>query len=330
MKTLITGAGGFVGSHAVDWLLAKTDWELIALDSFRHRGDRGRLEHVLGHPRLQVLRADLAVPIPLRLAAELAQVEQVFNFASDSAVERSISDPRQCWENNVNLMLNVLELCRGLRKLKVLMHVSTDEVYGPAAHGERHAEWATIRPSNPYSASKGAQECLAFSYWRTFGLPVVIVNAMNMVGPRQDPEKFLPGLVGKLLRGEEAVIHGGPVEVGTRFYTHAANVADAMLFLAGRKPAQYQLGADRPDRWNVVGEREVTNLELAEMVAEQLGKPLVYRFIDFKFARPGHDARYALDGAKLAAEGWAPPIALADTVRDTVAWYVANPSWLAA
>ncbi len=196
MNTLITGAAGFVGSHAVDWLLARTDWNITALDSFRHRGDRGRLEHLIGHPRLKVLRADLAVPIPLRLSAELGQVEQVMNFASDSAVDRSITDPRQCWENNVGLMLNVLEFCRGLRRLKTLFHVSTDEVYGPAAPGEKHAEWATIRPSNPYSASKAAQEALAFSYWRTFGTPVVLINAMNMIGQRQDPEKFLPGLVG--------------------------------------------------------------------------------------------------------------------------------------
>lgn len=331
MKTvLITGVGGFAGAIAAEYLLQKTDWNIIGLDSYRHRGDMGRLEHLLPSPRLRLLRHDLSVPVPARIVQELQAVNFVFNYASDSAVERSIRDPRQCWENNTALILNVLELCRELRayELETLFQVSTDEVYGPAGPGELHAEWSTIKPSNVYAASKAAQEALCFSYWRTYDLPVVITNTMNMLGPRQDPEKFLPGIVARLLHGDEVIIHGNPDKIGTRFYTHAANMADALLCLSGRDVARYSTGAKVPDRWNIVGEREVSNLELAEMVAKEMRMQLRYRLVDFHAARPGHDLRYALDGTEMRAAGWRAPFSFEETVRESVRWCLDNPAWL--
>lgn len=339
-RVLLTGAGGFLGAHLLTHLLATTDWDVVATDSFRHRGKTDRIAEVLAvdawqSRRVSVLTHDLTVPFSEQAVATIvgndgAGVDHIFHVASESHVDRSISDPVPFVTNNVAITLTVLELARRLRPTTVVQ-VSTDEVYGPAADGTAHAEWSTILPSNPYSASKAAQEAIGFSYWRTFGVPLVVVNAMNLIGERQDVEKFVPLLISGISRRVEVEIHGAPGAVGSRFYLHARNLADAIIFLARRgAPAVYTPdgAVDRPDRFNVVGEREIDNLALAELVATAVGRPLRYRFRDFHATRPGHDRRYALDGAKLAALGWAPPVPLEESLRRTVAWTLDHPAWL--
>src|SRR5262249_4092532 len=152
--------------------------------------------------------------------------------------DRSITDPVPFVRNNVDVVLNTLELTRVVNPRSLIL-VSTDEVYGPvdAADHTGHPEWDVILPSNPYSASKAAQEAIAISYWRTYGIPLQIVNCMNMIGERQDPEKFVPLVLGKVLRGETVTIHGTKEEIGTRHYLHARNLADGITFLLTRTRA---------------------------------------------------------------------------------------------
>ncbi len=189
-RVLVTGAAGFIGHHFVEHVLKTTDWEVVGIASFRHRGCPLRLRHLIEDPRFELITTDLAAPITLRVAEMIGEVDQIVNFASESHVDRSIDAPRPFVINNVELMLTVLEYARIVRPSRIIQ-VSTDEVYGPALFGERHAEWSPIIPSNPYSASKAAQEALGVAYWRTFGLPIVLINSMNLVGERQDGEKFL-------------------------------------------------------------------------------------------------------------------------------------------
>lgn len=328
MRVLITGSAGFVGSHAVEHLLANTDWDIVGIDSFRHRGDSMRVNR---DPRYEIYCHDLTSPISERLAATIGKVDLVINYASESHVDRSITDPVPFCENNFKLMLNILEFSR-LARPSAFVQVSTDEVYGAALPGQFHEEWAAHLPSNPYSASKCAQDALAISYWRTYDLPLILTRSMNMIGQRQDGEKFLPLLIRKIACGQRVQIHGNSRTIGSRFYLHSRNHADAILFLLRNTvPAEYrdsEVGITLPSVYNIVGDSEVDNLELARAVAEILGKELHYDLVDFHAARPGHDRRYALDGSKLEALGWKQPISFHESLKQTIDWTIDHPEWM--
>ena len=332
-RVLLTGAGGFVGHHTLGHLLQMTDWQLVATDSFRHMGKTDRLREVLDEDpeqagRVTVLTHDLRAPISPQFAHLIGPVDYVIAMASESHVDRSISDPRPFVENNVQVALTVLEYAReyGVEKF---VHVSTDEVYGPAPVGTDHAEGAPHRPSNPYAASKAAQEAIVHAYWRTYGMPCAVANSMNMIGERQDPEKFVPLALSRILAGKEVPIHvRADGTQGSRFYLHARNYANALIWLLERVPFPRYDGANEMERFNVVGE-ELENLELAALIAECAGFPLRWKLVDFHTYRPGHDLRYALDGQKLRTLGWEPPLGLAESLANTVEWTMRHPEWLA-
>lgn len=326
-RVLLTGSAGFLGAHIVEHLLVNTDWDIVGLDSFRHRGDALRVHDGLDPDRYSVQCADLSAPIGTRLARQLGHFDFVINAASESHVDRSIEDPRPFVENNVHVMLTMLDYAREM-KPDMFVQISTDEVYGPSFDGELHPEWDPILPSNPYSSSKAAQEALGIGYWRTYGVPLVIVNCMNLCGERQDPEKFIPLCISRIMRGEVIPIHGTPDNVGSRFYLHARNFADAILFLMGTLTPPLFPAALRPERFNVCGDREVDNYELAVMIAQMVNRDLLFEFVDWHGTRPGHDPRYALDGTKLTELGWTCPVHFEDSLRKTVAWTLAHDAWL--
>lgn len=330
MRVLLTGSAGFAGSHFVDHILENTDWEIIGFESFAHRGDSLRVRH---DARYQIHTLDLAAPISDRLLESIKPIDIIVNMASESHVDRSISDPVPFVQNNVSLALNVLEAARKLRP-KYFHQISTDEVYGPALANHKHPEWSATVPSNPYSASKAAQEAIAISYWRTYQVPVVISNTMNLIGERQDKEKFVPLCISKILRGEKVTIHGNDEYIGTRHYLHARNHADALLFITkNTEPLIYSDSRPEyilPNRFNIVGELEINNLQLAQMIADIIGKPLKYKLVDFHgiTTRPGHDRRYALDGSLMETLGWKAPVAFYPSLENTVKWYLDNQNWL--
>ncbi len=336
MRALITGAGGSIGCHVLRHLMVNTDWEIVALDSFRHKGLTDRIERVtVKHPetrkRLSVFTHDLQAPFSPMLTKKIGHIDYIFNLAAMSDVDASLAEPYFNIRANLEIMLNVLEYAREV-KPKAFLHVSTDEVYGPSDGTQFHKEWDAFIPSNPYSASKASQEMLACGYWRAYQLPLIIVNCMNNFGEMQSIAKFPAICIKRTLRGETVTIHGSPTAVGSRFYIHSRNSADAMLFLVKHgAPYAHQEGlVDRPDRYNVVGSACISNLEFAQMIAGYVGKPLNYNWSDFKIARPGHDWHYGLNGEKLAALGWKPPVDFETSLRNTVEWYKRNPEWLGA
>lgn len=332
-RVLLTGASGFVGSHVLRHILVNTDWDIVCPVTFTHKGLSDRLRIAVAgvdddYNRVKVIRCDLTAPISAVTAHEFGKIDYVINVASESHVDRSIEEPATFIVNNVSLICNLLDWARIAQPEKIIQ-VSTDEVYGPAPVGYAHQEWIDQHlPSNPYSASKAAQEDIAFSYWRTYDVPIAITNTMNIIGETQDPEKFMPMTIKRVLAGEEMSIHASPEgEIGSRFYLHARNQADGLLHVLKQHFPKYG-EANKPERFHIVGEREVNNLEMALMIADAVGKPLNYRLEDFHSSRPGHDLRYALDGKKITDTGWTLPIPLEESIRRTVDWTLKHPEWL--
>lgn len=183
------------------------------------------------------------------------------------------------------------------------------------------------------SASKAAQEALAISYWRTFDVPLVLSNCMNCIGTWQDKEKFLPKLIWKIATNQQMEVYSdtlpdGSQKIGSRFYLHCDNHADVFKYLANRPIAMYNKGDQLPDRYNVVGEVELDNLEMAKLVAEIMGKDLKYKLVPSESARRGYDRRYALDGSKLRNMGWKPPVEFRKGLEEIVNWTLAHPWWV--
>ena len=324
MRVLLTGAGGFVGHHTLSHLLKTTDYYFIVTDSFKHRGNSARLRSVFeevksAKDRVKVVTHDLTTPIDLVTSREFGDVQVLISMASESHVDRSIEEPRNFIENNTNLILTLLDFSRQLDNLELFLQISTDEVYGPAPGGILHKEWDPYFPSNPYSASKAAQESICYAYWRTFGVPMILTNTMNIVGERQDTEKFIPMVISNLIKNKPIPVHAKKVGdkwiSGSRYYLHARNQADALRYLILEK-------------FHVVGEKEVSNAEMVNLLAKFIGTTPKIDFTDFHSSRPGHDLRYALDGEKLKKFGWVPPVPLEESLQKTVNWYLNNKNWI--
>jgi dTDP-glucose 4,6-dehydratase len=279
--------------------------------------------------RVRVITHDLTAPFTEQTKKSFGKIDYILNIASNSHVNRSIDNPGEFVIGNTLLAYNMLELAREI-KPTVFLQFSTDEVYGVAPEGVKHKEWAPIIPSNPYSASKAAQEATAISYWRTYNIPVIITNTMNLFGETQDAEKYTAQLIKKIVNGDTVTVHGAKGSIGSRFYQHARNAAAAVLFILQNLPPKlYNEGENMlPDRYNIVGDIEMDNLSLAKLVAKMLGKKLKYELIDFHKGRPGHDRRYALDGSKLKQLGWTAPLSFEESLQNSINWTLKNPQWL--
>ena len=332
MRVLITGIGGSIGCHVLKHFLINTDWHIIGIDSFRHKGLTDRVEMVLSSEpawrnRVSLFTHDLCAPISGILAYKLGVIDSILNLASLSDVQASIDEPGPFILNNVQITTTILDFARICKSLKSFIHFSTDEVYGPTGENTTHPEWAAILPSNAYSASKAAQEAIAIAYWRSYGVPLIITNTMNNFGEMQQPGKF-PSIVQRKVTADEVVIiHGNENNHGSRYYLHSRSTADAILFiLQNVSPYIHKNGeVDRPERFNIVGDQRISNLEFAEMIA---GKKLRYQYLDFIVARPGHDKHYGLDGNKLAKLGWKSPISFENSLKQVILWGKENPEWL--
>lgn len=331
-RVLLTGASGFFGSHLLRHLLMNTDWEFVCICSWQHKGTPERVENAINgidKNRVKIITHDLTSPLTETTKKRLGKIDYILNIASNSHVNRSIDNPGEFIMGNTALAYNMLELAREI-KPEIFLQFSTDEVYGVAPEGINHKEWSSIVPSNPYSASKACQEATAISYWRTYNVPVILTNTMNLFGETQDAEKYTAKLVKKIYDGETVTVHGSVGNIGSRFYLHARNGADAVLYILKNLPPKlYNEGENMlPDRYNIVGDIEMDNLELAKLVADILGKELKYELVDFHAGRPGHDRRYALDGQKLKDLGWTAPAGFEESLRKSIEWTLRNPQWL--
>ena len=326
MKIIITGGCGFIGHHFVEHIFKNTDWEIIIFDklSYASNGfERLRDTDTLNNSRVKIFTNDLINSLPEGIIKEIgSNVDYIVHMAAETHVDNSIKDPKLFIDNNIYSTLNMLEYAKKLPNLKMFFYFSTDEVFGPALGDTLFKEWDRHKPTNPYSASKSAAEQICIAYENTYKTPLMIVNVMNAFGERQHVEKFIPLCIKKLLNNEKIYIHSYPDKKtsGTRFYIHARNIAEAVLFLIKN--------GKNGEKYNISGEREVSNLEMAQMIARFMNKELDYELIDFHSSRPGHDLRYGLDGSKLFEMGFKLPINFEESLRKTVEWTLENQKWL--
>jgi len=344
---LITGIGGSIACHFLKHIMLNTDWNIVGTDSFRHKGWMDRVTAMTDtHPewkeRITIVTHDLIAPFSPLQRKKIGHVDYIINMASLSDVEASIQDPVPFIQNNVALALNMLEYAKEIWGLSttnqtappgtVFIQISTDEVYGASSSkfGDLRKEWDAIIPSNPYAASKAAQEAIAISYWRSYGVPLIITNTMNNFGEYQQSSKFPVMIQKAVARGDELTIHGKEGMIGSRSYIHSRNFADAIIFLLKNKTPHKHVPntADRPDRFNIAGDKQLDNRELAQTIAKLMNKELKYKLVDSHSARPGHDPHYGLDSTKLYTMGWKPPLTFEESLKKTIEFQMQNPKWI--
>lgn len=328
MRVLVTGSAGFIGHHVVEKILNDTDFHVVGLDRFSNSGNLNRISEVVKDcSRYSVLYHDLRSELNNQLTKQLGQFDYIFHIAASSHVDRSIEDPLSFVMDNVVGTCNILNFARSQTNLKMFIYFSTDEVFGPAPVGVNYDEYDRYNSTNPYSATKAGGEELAVAFRNTYKLPIVVTHTMNVFGPRQHPEKFIPMCISKINNDESVTIHADSTctQPGSRFYVHASDVADALLFITKVENLQNE---ERCPKFNIVGKEEVDNLTLAKYIADAVQKELKYEMVDFHSSRPGHDLRYALSGNKLFQLGWSPEKSVKDRIKEVVDWTLAHPFWI--
>ena len=313
VEVLVTGGAGFIGSNFVRYALAShPDWRVTTLDKLTYAGRRENLHDVMTHERHAFVHADItdaAVSGPL---VERANI--VVHFAAETHVDRSIMAAGEFIKTDVEGTFVLLEAARRAAGLVRFVQISTDEVYGSVSSGAS-LETDELRPRNPYSASKAGADRLAYSYWATYDLPVIVTRASNNYGPYQFPEKVIPLFVTNAIGNIPVPLYGDGRNV--RDWLHVLDHCRAIDLLIDK--------ASNGEVYNIGGGNEVMNVDLTHRILDSLGRPrsLIRPVPD----RPGHDRRYCLDTAKLRALGWSPRVPFDEGLRETVEWYRANEWW---
>ena len=341
-KVLITGGAGFIAHHVIDKMLRETDWKITCLDRLDISGNLNRLHDMLQDhdskmvsSRLRVVFHDLKAELNEMIVKDIGEIDIILHLAAGSHVDRSIEYPMEFVMDNVIGTTNLLQYARTIKNLKKFVYFSTDEVFGQVLDGS-FTEHSPLQPRNPYSASKAGGEELAVAFENTYKLPVFISHTMNVFGPRQHPEKYIPMCIRKVRDNDTVYIHSDNTMTipGSRFYIHGSDVADAIYFLLNLNEEQLKLvykpdfGGAKCPKFNVVGKEEINNLQLAKYIAECQNKDLKYEMIDFHSSRPGHDLRYALSGEFMKSLGWQPKYTLRERIKEVVDWSLKNPDWI--
>lgn len=310
---LVTGGCGFIGSNFVRYWLSKRQDRVVVLDKLTYAGRRENLEDLWSDARLKLVVGDIADGDLVRRVCRDEGVTVVVNFAAETHVDQSILGPLVFTDTNVRGTHVLLEVARelGLR----FHHVSTDEVYGHIPDGHQSVETDPLRPRSPYSASKAAADQLVEAYFITYGVPVTISRGANNVGPYQYPEKVVPLFATNALLGEPLPVYGDGLQM--RDYAHVFDHCTGI-------EAVLQAGA-LGEAYNVGTGREMTNLEMVEIVLDAIGAPrdLIRHVTD----RPGHDRRYSMNVDKLRSLGWAPRFDPREAVAAAARWYADHRAW---
>jgi dTDP-glucose 4,6-dehydratase len=312
-RILVTGGAGFIGSNFVHMLHARhPDAHIVVLDALTYAGRRENLD---GVPEKSLTFVHGDIRDAEAVAKAMKGCDDVLNFAAESHVDRSIETPGEFIQTDV---YGVFVLCEEARRQKVkrFIQVSTDEVYGEVLEGRSTEEWP-LMPRSPYAASKAGGDRLAYAYWATYGLPVVVTRCSNNYGPRQYPEKLMPLFITNAIDDQPLPVYG--TGLNKRDWLHVDDHCDALLRLLVHEGVE-------GETFNIGAGEELDVLTVTDQLLKLLGKPksLIRHVED----RPGHDRRYAVDSARLQKRtGWKPSVGFKDGFAQTVEWYRSNEAW---
>ena len=319
MTILVTGGAGFIGANFVHYQLKEhPEDRVVCLDALTYAGNLENLTEALQNPQFRFVKGDIADRETVNALFEEEKPDIVVNFAAESHVDRSITQPELFLRTNILGTQVLMDACRkfGVGRYH---QVSTDEVYGdlPLDRPDLFfTEETPIHTSSPYSASKASADLLVLAYYRTFHLPVSITRCSNNYGPYHFPEKLIPLMITRALNDQSLPVYGKGENIRDWLYVEDHCAAIDLVARKGREGEVYNVG----------GHNEHTNLEVVKTVLRELGKP--ESLITFVTDRPGHDRRYAIDPGKIHAElGWLPRTSFDDGIRQTVRWYLDNRTW---
>ena len=313
VDVLVTGGAGFIGSNFVRYALAcHEDWHVTTLDKLTYAGRLENLKDVSDHPRHTFVRGDVADANAVKPLVKAAEI--VVHFAAETHVDRSLMHAGEFITTDVFGTFVLLEAAREAPGLRRFIQISTDEVYGSVAQGSSR-ETDELKPRNPYSASKAGADRLAYSYFATFDVPVIITRASNNYGPYQFPEKVIPLFVTNAMDGIPVPLYGDGLQVRDWLHVDDHCRAIDLLIDSGASGEVYNVG----------GGNHVRNVDLTRRILELAGKreDLIRHVPD----RQGHDRRYSLDTSKLRGLGWAPQVDFDAGLARTIDWYVKNDWW---
>ena len=319
MKIIVTGGAGFIGGNFVHYMLKEhPEYQIICLDKLTYAGNMETLEPVMDNPNFTFVKADIADRDAVYALFEKEKPDVVVNFAAESHVDRSITDPGIFLQTNIIGTGVLLDACR-IYGIKRYHQVSKDEVYGdlPLDRPDLFfTEETPLHTSSPYSASKASADLLVMAYHRTYGLPTTISRCSNNYGPYHFPEKLIPLMIANALNDKPLPVYGKGENVRDWLYVEDHCRAIDMIIHKGRVGEIYNIG----------GHNERTNLQVVKTVLKELGKS--EDLITYVTDRPGHDRRYAIDPAKIHAElGWEPLTLFDEGIKKTVKWYLENREW---
>ncbi len=314
-RILVTGGAGFIGSNFTRYLIGKyPDYQVTVLDALTYAGNLDNLSGLSGNPNFQFFHGDIR---DKNIVGNLvANHDAVVHFAAETHVDRSIVDADSFISTDVYGTYLLLEAARAANTKK-FVHISTDEVYGEAP-GRPSLEDDALYPKSPYAASKAGADRLAYSYFTTYGVPVVISRCANNYGPYQYPEKLIPFFLTNALEDKPLPAYG--TGKNTRTWIHALDHSTAIDLLLHSKS-----NADGK-AYNISSREEFSVLEIADLILDAVKKPK--SLIRFVKDRPGHVVRHAVDPKKMEDDfGWKADIKFSDGIRDTIKWYIDNKDW---
>jgi dTDP-glucose 4,6-dehydratase len=331
MKTLlVTGGAGFIGSALIRYLIANTPYRVVNVDKLTYAGNLESLPNLDNHPRYAFEQIDICDRVSLERVFGQHKPDAVLHLAAESHVDRSIDGPAAFIQTNVVGTFMLLDVARSYWKASNradfrFLHVSTDEVYGSLGETGYFTEATPYDPRSPYSASKASSDHLAKAWFHTYGLPVIVTNCSNNYGPYQFPEKLIPTVILKSLRGEAIPVYGDGGAIRDWLFVDDHVRAILLALEKGKVGETYNIGTNA-EKTTVQMVEAITAL-LDELVPDSPYKPHK-SLMKFVTDRPGHDRRYAIDASKIRNElGWTPQESFETGLRKTVQWYLDNSEW---
>ncbi len=329
-NVLVTGGAGFIGSNFVHHMLKNHDYNIINIDALTYAGNLDNLTDVENDPRYTFIKADIRDREALTGIFEKYDIDTVVNFAAESHVDRSITEPEIFLTTNVIGTQTLLDVAKRFWKVDPddkysreykdgvkYLQVSTDEVYGALGKTGMFEETTPLSPNSPYSASKASADMVVRAYHETFGMPVNITRCSNNYGPYQFPEKLIPLMINNCKAEKPLPVYGDGMQI--RDWLHVSDHCSAIdtVLHKGKIGEVYNIG----------GNNEKANIEIVKLIIKTLGKS--EDLIEYVKDRPGHDRRYAIDNTKITTQlGWAPAYTFEQGISETIEWYLANEAWM--